>query len=68
MFNSYISSVDVMVEANSEFAAIEDWIEAQPISGDAKAALWMYAWSELPRQTRRRMTSDGAEVITLSPH
>lgn len=37
------------------FGAVEDEIDALPLSSERKAALWLLAWSCLPRRRQRRL-------------
>lgn len=38
--------VEAMLRAGKPFGQIEDRIEAMHVSGEAKSALWLLAWSE----------------------
>jgi hypothetical protein len=50
-----LGELDELLAVGARFGQIEDWIEDQPIDSEAKAALWLAAWSEQPRSQRRRM-------------
>ena len=60
LLQAYGRSLRFMLEGlGATFTKIEDWIEAQPLDSESKAALWMAAWSEQPRAQRRDMVTPG---------
>jgi hypothetical protein len=58
-FDTRLAELDELLATGTAFGKVEDWIEAQPIDGESKAALWMAAWSEQPRTLRREMVAPG---------
>ena len=48
-----ISAIDELLDAETPFTRIEDMIEAMPIPGEQRSALWLYAWVETDRDQRR---------------
>lgn len=55
MFDLHLRELDALMDGNTRFGDLEEWINGRPLADDAKAALWLYAWSEQPRQLRRTM-------------
>jgi hypothetical protein len=62
-FDTRLGELDELLADDTRFGTIEDWIEAQPIDGDSKAALWLVAWSEQPRAQRREMVAPGRDRL-----
>jgi hypothetical protein len=49
--------VEAMVEAHAPFEHIEAYIEGRrDLEAHAKSALWLFAWAETDRDTRREVT------------
>jgi hypothetical protein len=61
-FDTHLGQLDELLADGATFGKIEDWIEAQPIDDESKAALWMAAWSEQPRAQRREMVAPGRQA------
>lgn len=58
--------VEEMLCRNHPFDSIEAFIESAELHADAKAALWLLAWSE-QSQTRRRTIVREALTATIRP-
>jgi hypothetical protein len=58
-FHLHLGELDELLADGASFGEIEDWIQGQPIDGESKAALWLAAWSEQPRDERREMVTPG---------
>lgn len=54
----YVREIDAMVGEGVPFERIEARIEELALSGDAKSALWLYAWAETDRPTRRQVVRE----------
>ena len=63
LFETRLGELDELLADDTRFGTIEDWIEAQPIDGHSKAALWLVAWSEQPRAQRREMVAPGRDRV-----
>lgn len=60
------TKIDAAFAAGMSFETIEDVIDEAPdLATDAKAALWLYAWSSLPRRTQRSMAL--GHITSLQP-
>jgi hypothetical protein len=55
-----VAEIDAMMAAGVSFERIETEIERLHAHDDVKSALWLYAWTESDRATRRRAV---AEII-----
>ena len=51
------------LEAGMSFGEVEDWIDALPASEDAKAGLWLLAWSEQERPAQRRIAENALAAL-----
>lgn len=48
----YLAAVQAMLDQRIPFAEIEEEIESYPVPREAKSALWLYAYAELPSHER----------------
>lgn len=48
----YLAAVDALLDQRRPFGEIEGAIEGYPLPDEAKSALWLYAYSEQPRDER----------------
>ena len=54
-YREHVEAVEALVEEGVPFEVVEDRIEAMPVTGEVKSALWLYAWAEQPRAERRKV-------------
>jgi hypothetical protein len=54
---SVASEVERMLDDGQSFELVEEFIGRQLISEEQKAALWLLAWAEADRGTRRRVVA-----------
>lgn len=52
-YREFALAVETMVEEGVPFEQVETRIELMLVSEEQKSALWLYAWAEQPRATRR---------------
>jgi hypothetical protein len=52
-YREHVEAVEAMVAEGVPFDQIEARIEQMPLGDEPKSALWLYAWAEQPRATRR---------------
>jgi hypothetical protein len=55
--------VEGMIAAGRPFEEIEDRIESMSLREDQRAALWLLAWAEQDRGTRRRVALEALEHV-----
>lgn len=61
-YREHVEAIEEMIAANRPFEQVESYIEAAPVSDEAKSALWLYAWAEQPRSERRKVVASMALV------
>lgn len=54
----HVCEIDAMVSEGVPFERIEAHIEELVLSADGKSALWLYAWAETDRPTRRQVVRE----------
>jgi hypothetical protein len=59
--------VDVLLADGRSFNEIEDFINELPISEEDKSVLWLWAWAEQPRRTRRLMMPARVRLTAVQP-
>jgi hypothetical protein len=55
-------AIDEMLIEGRGFDEIEAFISEQPVSEELKSVLWLWAWAEQPRATRRRIIPAAADM------
>jgi hypothetical protein len=55
--------VEAMLRAGKSLDQIEDRIEEMPVSGEAKSALWLLAWSERESGKRQRVREEPPNAV-----
>ena len=50
--------VEQMLDDGTPFEAVEEFVEAEPVPPDQKAALWLLAWSSQDPRTQRRIAKE----------
>jgi hypothetical protein len=59
--------VERMMSAGDSFGAVETMIDQAEFSEEAKAALWLFAWSMRDRRTQRRETRGLLAYLSTVP-
>jgi hypothetical protein len=54
----YQNRIERLARSSRPFGEIEDIIDAAPLTGDQKAALWLLAWSYQDRRSQRRIAHE----------
>lgn len=62
-YREHVRAVEAMVEEGVPFEQIETSIERMPLGSEQKSALWLYAWAEQPRATRRRVVREAMATV-----
>lgn len=47
--------IGMLVSRGADFERVEEFIDGLPLDDDRRAALWLLAWSELPRRRRQQI-------------
>ena len=61
--DEYRGQLYLHLHARRTFPEIEDWIEALPLSEDAKAGLWLLAWAEQDRPSQRQIADEALSEV-----
>lgn len=54
----FLPVIDQMIENDTPFGEIEDYIEVSPLGDKQKGALWLIAWSALSAPMQRAIILD----------
>lgn len=52
------NTVEQMMRDGHEFDTVEDFINATPLPGEHKSALWLLAWSYQDKPVQRRVAKE----------
>lgn len=56
-YREHLAAIESMMAEGMPFEQIETRIEQLPLESEGKSALWLYAWAEQPRSTRREVVA-----------
>ena len=57
-------TIEQLLARRRPFDEIEDEIDAAPITGEQKAALWLLAWTYQPRRFQRRIARETLAALS----
>jgi hypothetical protein len=63
-----VADIDAMLSEGIPFETIEERIGQMPLPDEAKALLWLYAWTWQPRKVQRRLLIEMAEALPITSH
>ena len=59
----YRRELYLLLERETPFTQVEDWIDEVAASGETKAGLWLLAWAEQDRGAQRRIADEALAAV-----
>jgi hypothetical protein len=64
-FQTHRDELDDRLRSGDSFEEIEEWIDRLTLGSEHKAALWLWAWSNLPNRRQKKLAK--SYIANLPP-